>query len=274
MGTTSTVATKSTRAVNGAGRRRKKVKDGADETRAKVKRRPDPALWGVPNVRAQRFSLHQNFATGGSRKVGLKGIEGVVRYHWPLSVLSVDWIRQHWGGGSFQANWLVVDNGKLMPAGRSRVVELDSGPVGARARNGATPPGIGYAQPQSSAWPTASGPPDGFAAPYPAQPMPPEVVDMRVKAANEIAEIRIRTERELFAEKLDWQRRMSDERYERLETRIDELGDRRGGYDEPEEPGEWDWVKQLLQQLQPTIKAVLPELLRRLGAGAVLPPKG
>jgi hypothetical protein len=227
-----------------------------------VQRRPEVAVWGAPPDRTSRCSLNRYLPGGRSEKLGLPGQDGVVHYNWPASMLSVDWVRQHWGAGRFQANWLVDNEGKLIPVGKSRVVDILGGGARARARENGVPASIGFVPEPSSPAP-----------PAPAAPMPPEVVDMRVRAAEEIASMRIKTQRDLFNEQLDWERTKADERYQRLEERIDEVARARLSYDDDDDgPDEWDWLKDLGRKLAPTLQEVLPELFKRFASsGKVLP---
>jgi len=219
------------------------------------------ALWGAPPNEATRFSLNRQLPGGATAKIGLQGQDGIRRYDFPLSVLSVEWIRDHWGSGRYQANWLVDYQGKRVPRGRSRVVELDD-VVHARAR-GAVPVSIGIARENG-----ASSPP-----PPPAQQIPPELIDARVRFAEEMAQLRIRTERELHEQRIAWERERADERFSRLEGQLERLENRRDR-DDDDEPDEWAWLKDLGQQFAPTLKELVPVLLAKLGNGKQLPGGG
>ncbi len=232
------------------------------ESEHKRERRiPDAAFWGaLPKGGAQRFSLNQAMPGGGSRKVGMQAENGVMRYDWPISVLSVDWVRENFGTGRFRANWIAVDErGAFVPRGGSRVVDI-VGTVararGARRTNGAAPASVFYREHATDS-----------PAP-PAAPMPPDVADMRVRAAEEIATARIKAQQEIFRDQLEWQRQQSEERYERLEermtSRLEDLERRRGrDDDDDDEPSEWAWLRDLVMPLAPMIQAAAPELLKR-----------
>jgi len=224
-----------------------------------VRKQPEVAVWGVPAERTTRFSLNRHLPGGGSERLGLNGEDGVIHYHWPASRLSVDWVRELWGAGRFQANWLVDDGGKLNPRGKSRTVDILGGGTRVRAQPNGTPATIA----------NEYGAPFGAPSPAPPAAMPPEVVDMRVKAAEEIAAMRIKSQQEIFREQLEWQQRRADERYERLEERIEEIASSRPGRDDDDdEPSEWAWLKDLAEKLAPTIEAVLPDLLARFAGAA------
>jgi hypothetical protein len=191
--------------------------------------------------------------------MGQRGDDGVVKYNWPLARLSVDWVRQHFGPGRYQANWLVDDAGRLVPRGRSRVVELDT--VAGGRRSTALPPSIGYAE----ASPMSSPPP-------PAPSMPPDVVDMRVRAAEEIAAARLKAEREIHVQRMEWERERSDERFSQLEQRIEQLGTRRRRDDDDDDaPDEWAWLKDLGREFAPVLRDLVPTLLAKLGGTRTLP---
>ncbi len=266
MGEHKRASTKSKRALHRAPSRPKTAVEGAQTERERPKKRPDAALWGSPPDGATRFSLNRQTPSGGTEKLGLKGEDGVIKYNFPISVLSIDWVREYWRAGSFQANWLVEEDGKLKPHGRSRVVELDNVHAPARGPR-ATPVSIGVAGEQPH-YPPPLPPP---------ATMPPDVVDMRVRAAEEIAAMRIRTERELAQQRLDFEREQSERRFAQMEQRIEDLAGRprrRDDDDDDDGPGEWDWLKDLAQQFAPALKQLVPVILAKLGGGNALPGGG
>jgi hypothetical protein len=253
--------------LRGLPSRPKKAIEGVESERRKVRREHDAAVWGALPPGTTRFSLNRHLPAGGTEKVGLNGGDGTIHYNWPVAKLSVDWIRDRWGAGRWQANWLIDDEGKLSPRGKSRVVDI----VGAmgnvstfRAVRGVPASVVAM-----------NGYPGGDVAspPPPAAPAPEvvaEVVDMRVRAAEEIAAIRLKTEREINAQRLEWERERSEERFTRLEQRLEEVASssaRRRDDDDFEEPDEWAWLKEIAKQFAPALKQAVPLLLAKLGAG-------
>lgn len=77
--------------------------------------------WGLPPEGASLFGiLRKNDDGVGERKRSEAPGTGVEVTEWPLSELSVDFVRERWGGGAYTPIWLGLQNGVRVSLGRGR----------------------------------------------------------------------------------------------------------------------------------------------------------
>lgn len=246
--------------MTGTPRKAKKTAAGAEPKPKQVRVRLEVRHWGVPTEGTKRFSLARNLPNGKWDRLGLAGAEGVVVRNWPLEQLTIDWVQRHHGVGRYQATWLGVDaQGKLSALGKSRQVDIvQNHGAPAPARSVRTSTSVSYEQ----------APHGELAGGVPLErslaTLPPEVVDRRIAAEQEITRMRLTAQREIFDSQLAWERRQSEERMSRFEERFEERLDELRSGDDDEPRSEWAWLRDLVEPLLPMIKEAAPAILARL----------
>src|SRR6185369_11781846 len=235
-----------------------KVRDKSERTRVVH----DADTFGPLPKGVTHFCLTRHSANGQAERCYLPQ-NGVAVERFPLSMLHVAKIRATWGPGHYKGQWLRIDEfGKWQPAGKTREVRLLSDLSGEPPR--AASRHMGSAEPSyhSEVEPAPVAVVDV---------LPPEVIDARIRAEQEISRIRLAAEREVGAERLALQtERLRFETERQIAALRQELSTsmvvrrRRDEDDDDDEPGPWDWLGPLLENLKPTLQEVLPPLLTKL----------
>jgi hypothetical protein len=245
---------------------KKRVKE-----RQKVVDRFEVDRFGRPPRGATHLQLRRMHANGTHDRVILSE-GGFEQDKFPLARVSADWVRRTFGAGHYRGNWFARVDGKWKALGQMQELRMSSS-AGAEVR--------AEHRPRRTV---------GFPFAVPAAAAAPEqleedrvVINARVRAEREIAEMRIRTMGELERLRLDGMREEHDREMRRLEARMEELSRRRRREEEEEDeeseeeedrgpPGPWDFLAPLVQQAVPMIQEALPALVARwMGAAPPLP---
>lgn len=242
---------KTTRRVAKRPAEKAKTEPGPEQKRPAL--RLETGVWGKPPPGTSRFGLHKKLPGGTSERCRLPD-GGVLVQSWPIRFLCVDWVRRHWGEGTYQASWLgprphpKTGEVVLSGVGKSNTVPILAHVDPVRRPNGYA---IGYA-----------GDPVAPPAMLPPASSPDErdrVLDFeRAMHKRELAQVQeLATERA----KLD-QQRLSFELEKKLDRRLAELERERA---EPEERDPSAWAP-IITQVGELLKAATPAILKFLGA--------
>src|SRR5689334_3401154 len=175
------------------------AKPRAPKASSKANKKPAPAQrpkraaldvehWGTPSEGATRFALRALLPGQPSRKCGLPGQSGVIDYHWKLDRFSTEWVRQHFGPGRYQAEWLGVRphpksrRPVLGSLGKSKQVDIlaHASPAPSRAAGGL----VVQSYPEQAPAPAAIVRSE-------------EEIDRRVAVERELGELRLKHERDM-----------------------------------------------------------------------------
>lgn len=182
----------------------------------------------------------------------------------PLKMATIDAIRSMWGAGVYRGQWMHVDaSGKWKGLGSTREVRIvQQAPSPARQL-----PSRGSQS--SAAWPGATPSTQSTtgaqAASLQTVAESTEVVDMRVRAVQEIARERLAVHKEIADERLAFYQSQHQEQLSRVEERLAEL-EARALEQSTRAPakGPFDWLEALVKHLAPSIEKTLPDIMARL----------
>jgi len=223
----------------------------------------ESAHWGMPPKGALWFSIAR-LLERGTETLGVAAEAGVVVKRWKLEQLSIDWVRNTWGAGTYQVAWMGADpEGRAVAIGRGRRVEILS-------KRGEPARTKGIARPASSLAYESLEPQRRTNGSALHSPQGQEEVSRVVQLERDIAERRVQAERDISNERAKLERERGELERDRIRSELKqqitkdlraEFGTLERDDDDAPEPNPWGPIAamlgQLLKEAMPAVSVLL-----------------